>query len=97
MQVRGLVCPRRFDAMADGGRGQGHGCAGSTDTVFVLAFSIIMLNTDLHNPSVRHRMTKQDFVRNNRGIDKGQDVPSKVLEVRAHPGVGTLRRSQQAH
>lgn len=28
------------------------------DTAYVLSFAIIMLNTDLHNPSVKHRMTK---------------------------------------
>jgi brefeldin A-inhibited guanine nucleotide-exchange protein len=32
----------------------------SADCAFILAFSIIMLNTDLHNPSIRddRRMTK---------------------------------------
>ena len=43
-----------------------------------------MLNTDLHNPSVKNRMTKHDFVRNNRGINGGSDVPLKTLEVRHH-------------
>ena len=41
-----------------------------------------MLNTDQHTPSVKARMTKQEFVRNNRGINDGADVPLKTLEVR---------------
>eukprot|EP01127_Copromyxa_protea_P011477 TRINITY_DN2883_c0_g1_i1.p1 TRINITY_DN2883_c0_g1~~TRINITY_DN2883_c0_g1_i1.p1 ORF type:complete len:1558 (-),score=280.57 TRINITY_DN2883_c0_g1_i1:34-4707(-) len=37
------------------------------DTAFILAFSLIMLNTDLHNPSIKNKMTKDQFLRNNRG------------------------------
>ncbi|EWM27144.1 brefeldin a-inhibited guanine nucleotide-exchange protein 1 [Nannochloropsis gaditana] len=53
----------------------------SADTAFILSFSIIMLNTDLHNPSVREdrRMTKDDFIRNNRGISSGADLPEAFL------------------
>eukprot|EP00435_Cladocopium_sp_Y103_P031317 s739_g7.t3 len=45
----------------------------SSDTIFILAFSIIMLNTDLHNPGVKKKMCLEDFVRNNRGIDGGKE------------------------
>ena len=38
-----------------------------------------MLNTDAHNPQVKHRMTKADFVKNNRGINDGADLPEEVL------------------
>lgn len=38
-----------------------------------------MLNTDQHNPQVKKRMTKQDFLKNNRGIDEGQDLPDELL------------------
>ena len=48
----------------------------------MLAFSLIMLNTDLHNPSVKHRMTKAEFIRNNRGINNGSDLPEEFLSVR---------------
>lgn len=53
----------------------------SADTAFILSFSIIMLNTDLHNPSVREdrKMTKDDFLRNNRGISSGSDLPEPFL------------------
>ena len=51
------------------------------DAVFVLAFSTIMLNTDLHNPNIKNKrkMTRQQFIRNNRGINKGEDLPEAML------------------
>ncbi len=53
----------------------------TADVAFILAFSIIMLNTDLHNPAIKEerRMTKDGFIRNNRGICDGQDLPSEFL------------------
>ena len=53
----------------------------TADVAFILAFSIIMLNTDLHNPAIKEerRMTKPGFVRNNRGIADGQDLPEELL------------------
>lgn len=53
----------------------------TADVAFILAFSIIMLNTDLHNPAIKEerRMTKDGFVRNNRGICDGQDLPQQLL------------------
>eukprot|EP00931_Biecheleriopsis_adriatica_P049820 TRINITY_DN28828_c0_g2_i1.p1 TRINITY_DN28828_c0_g2~~TRINITY_DN28828_c0_g2_i1.p1 ORF type:complete len:1127 (+),score=284.80 TRINITY_DN28828_c0_g2_i1:887-4267(+) len=51
----------------------------NSDTIFVLAFSIIMLNTDLHNPGVKKKMSIEEFVRNNRGIDSGKDMPEFFL------------------
>ena len=38
-----------------------------------------MLNTDAHNPQVKNRMSKSDFVRNNRGINDGEDLPEESL------------------
>ena len=52
----------------------------SADTAYVLAFSVIMLNTDAHNPQVKNKMTKEGFLRNNRGIDDGADLPKEHLE-----------------
>ncbi|XP_057859507.1 brefeldin A-inhibited guanine nucleotide-exchange protein 2 isoform X2 [Cryptomeria japonica] len=51
----------------------------SADTAYVLAYSVIMLNTDAHNPMVKNKMSKADFIRNNRGIDDGQDLPEDYL------------------
>ncbi|KAA8494037.1 ARF guanine-nucleotide exchange factor GNOM [Porphyridium purpureum] len=51
----------------------------SPDAAYVLAFAVVMLNTDQHNESVRKKMVFQDFVRNNRGINDGQNVPEPFL------------------
>ena len=54
----------------------------SKDAAFVLSFSTIILNTDLHNPRVADakRMTKNEFVKNNRGINDKEDLPREYLE-----------------
>jgi len=48
------------------------------DAAYTLAFSVIMLNTDQHNPRLKRRMALEDFLRNNRGINEGEDVPRDV-------------------
>jgi brefeldin A-inhibited guanine nucleotide-exchange protein len=50
-----------------------------TDPAYVLAYSVIMLNTDAYNPQVKKRMTKADFIKNNRGINDGSDLPEELL------------------
>lgn len=57
------------------------------DTCYVLSFSIIMLNTSLHNPNVRDKPPFERFVSMNRGINDGSDLPEEQLRVRgvAHP------------
>ncbi|MQL98963.1 hypothetical protein Taro_031672, partial [Colocasia esculenta] len=51
----------------------------SADTAYVLAYSVILLNTDAHNPMVKNKMSPDDFIRNNRGIDDGKDLPEEYL------------------
>ncbi|XP_044492662.1 brefeldin A-inhibited guanine nucleotide-exchange protein 2-like isoform X2 [Mangifera indica] len=51
----------------------------SADTAYVLAYSVILLNTDAHNPMVKNKMSADDFIRNNRGIDDGKDLPEEYL------------------
>lgn len=51
----------------------------SEDAVYVLAYSIIMLNTDLHNPQVTRRMTTADYQRNLRGVNDGADFDQAYL------------------
>nr|XP_021492389.1 cytohesin-4 isoform X2 [Meriones unguiculatus] len=51
----------------------------STDTCYVLSFSVIMLNTGLHNPNVRDRPPFERFVSMNRGINNGSDLPEEQL------------------
>ena len=40
---------------------------GVVDTILLLAFAIVMLNTDLHSPNVKRRMTEMDFMNNLKG------------------------------
>ncbi|XP_050086566.1 uncharacterized protein LOC126571797 isoform X2 [Anopheles aquasalis] len=62
----------------------------NTDTCYVLSFAIIMLNTSLHNPSVKDKPTVEQFISMNRGINNGGDLPRELLEslyesIRAEP------------
>lgn len=51
----------------------------NADTAYVLAYSVILLNTDLHNPQVKKRMTQDEFLKNNKGIDDGNDLNKEFL------------------
>ncbi|XP_051777384.1 IQ motif and SEC7 domain-containing protein 1 isoform X1 [Erpetoichthys calabaricus] len=51
------------------------------DTIFILAFAIILLNTDMYSPNVKpeRKMKIEDFVKNLRGVDDGEDIPREML------------------
>uniref|UniRef100_A0A5F8GYD6 IQ motif and Sec7 domain ArfGEF 1 n=1 Tax=Monodelphis domestica TaxID=13616 RepID=A0A5F8GYD6_MONDO len=51
------------------------------DTIFILAFAIILLNTDMYSPNVKpeRKMKLEDFVKNLRGVDDGEDIPREML------------------
>ncbi|XP_043188621.1 brefeldin A-inhibited guanine nucleotide-exchange protein 1-like isoform X1 [Amphibalanus amphitrite] len=51
----------------------------SADTAYVLAYSIIMLTTDLHSAQVKHKMTKEQYIKMNRGINDSKDLPEDYL------------------
>ncbi|KAI5457139.1 hypothetical protein BGZ63DRAFT_428558 [Mariannaea sp. PMI_226] len=51
----------------------------NADTAYVLAYSVILLNTDLHSVKVAKRMSKEEFIRNNRGINDNADLPDDYL------------------
>lgn len=53
----------------------------SADMAFILAFSTIMLQTNLHNPAIRDdkRMTKEQFLRQNKGISADGELPDDML------------------
>jgi brefeldin A-inhibited guanine nucleotide-exchange protein len=54
----------------------------SADTCFILAFAVIMLQTDLHSPNIKpeKKMTQEAFLNMNRGISvDGGDLPSDFL------------------
>jgi brefeldin A-inhibited guanine nucleotide-exchange protein len=51
----------------------------NADTAYVLSYSVIMLNVDQHSTKVVRRMTKADFIKNNRGINDNADLPDEYL------------------
>ncbi|KAJ9630352.1 guanine nucleotide exchange protein for ADP-robosylation factor [Knufia peltigerae] len=52
----------------------------NADTAYVLGYSVIMLNVDQHSTKMKgQRMTVEDFIKNNRGINDGQDLPPDYL------------------
>ena len=51
-----------------------------SDSVFVLSYSIIMLNTDLHNPQVKNHMSFDEYSSNLRGCYNSKDFPHWYLE-----------------
>jgi brefeldin A-inhibited guanine nucleotide-exchange protein len=53
----------------------------NADTAYVLAYSVIMLNTDQHSIKLakQSRMTKEDFIKNNRGINDNSNLPDEYL------------------
>lgn len=70
---------RIMDCFSSAYHRQNPGVFSCSDTAFVLSFSLIMLNTDAHNPTIKHRMTLRQFVLNNRGVDRGMDLPFQQL------------------
>lgn len=53
----------------------------SADMAFILAFSTIMLQTNLHNPAIRDdkRMTKDQFIKQNKGISTDGELSDDLL------------------
>lgn len=53
----------------------------NADAAYVFAYSIIMLNTELHSPALayRERMSLSGFIINNRGINDEADLPEEYL------------------
>ncbi|CAM9688947.1 unnamed protein product [Chrysoparadoxa australica] len=51
-------------------------------TAYIMSFSLMMLNTDLFNRNLKEdaKMTLEQFISNNRGIDDGKDLPPEMLE-----------------
>ncbi|KAL4585943.1 hypothetical protein LXL04_010570 [Taraxacum kok-saghyz] len=52
----------------------------NADTAYILAYAVIMLNTDAHNPMVFPKMTKPEFVRMNATNDPEESAPTELLE-----------------
>uniref|UniRef100_A0A6B2L069 SEC7 domain-containing protein n=1 Tax=Arcella intermedia TaxID=1963864 RepID=A0A6B2L069_9EUKA len=56
------------------------------DAAYTMAFSLIMLNTDRHNPAIAEnkKMTLPQFLKNNSGLWDGKDPPRELLEELYH-------------
>ncbi|GER45827.1 SEC7-like guanine nucleotide exchange family protein [Striga asiatica] len=54
------------------------------DAALLLSYSLIMLNTDQHNAQVKKKMSEEDFIRNNRKINGGEDLPRDFLSKLYH-------------
>lgn len=50
------------------------------DAAFILGYAVIMLNVDLHSPKVKKQMTIDEFKRNLRKTNNGQDFDAQYLE-----------------
>lgn len=51
------------------------------DSVFILSYSIIMLNTDIHNPQVKEHMSFEEYCSNLKGCyNNGNNYPQWFLE-----------------
>ncbi|KAF9437726.1 GDP/GTP exchange factor for ARF [Entomortierella beljakovae] len=51
----------------------------SQDAAFILGYAVVMLNTDQHNRGVKGRMSLEQFSKNLRGVNNGQDFPPEYL------------------
>ncbi|PKI36794.1 hypothetical protein CRG98_042743 [Punica granatum] len=49
------------------------------DAALLLSYSLILLNTDQHSSQVKRKMTENEFIRNNRLINGGNDLPREYL------------------
>ena len=50
------------------------------DAAFIMCYAIMQLNTDQHNPTVMDKMTFTQFVKNERGLNSGEDYPKEFLQ-----------------
>lgn len=73
------------------------GVLATPDAAHVLSYAVVMLNTDQHNMSIKKKMTFEDFLRNNRGINGGNDLPRWFLaEIFSSIAAVEIRMSDEA-
>jgi len=53
----------------------------TADFPYILAYSLIMLNTDLHNPKVKNKMTTKQFISNVEHSEVKYYIPKEILEI----------------
>ncbi|AOA61603.1 ARF guanine-nucleotide exchange factor 2 [Komagataella phaffii CBS 7435] len=71
--------PKDIDSQLADGENNEH-VMPDKDSVFVLSYSIIMLNTDLHNPQVKNQMTLPQYGNILKGTYNGKDFPAWYIE-----------------
>ncbi|MBF0359460.1 MAG: hypothetical protein HQK49_00520 [Oligoflexia bacterium] len=59
---------------------QNNSSAISADTAYSLSYSIMMLNTDLHNSYVKEKMKMDEFVKVNKKLEGVKDLREEMLE-----------------
>ncbi|NRB11384.1 MAG: hypothetical protein HRU35_07255 [Rickettsiaceae bacterium] len=52
----------------------------TSDAAYTLAFATIMLNNDLHNPTIKKHMTFEEFQKNLRGVNDAADFDQDFLK-----------------
>ncbi|KAK4393141.1 ARF guanine-nucleotide exchange factor GNOM [Sesamum angolense] len=70
---------RVLEAFAESYFEQAPNILANKDAALLLSYSLIMLNTDQHNAQVKKKMSEEDFIRNNRKINGGDDLPRDFL------------------
>jgi len=65
------------------------------DSIFILAYAIIMLTTNLHSANVKDKMKKHEFIKQNRGVNGDGNFPgdflSKVYDDVQHEELKVMR------
>lgn len=55
-------------------------CGMNSDQVYILAYATTLLNSDLHNPAVAHKMSLASFIENIRYSNELNDIPDSFLK-----------------
>ncbi|OZJ04383.1 hypothetical protein BZG36_02403 [Bifiguratus adelaidae] len=53
----------------------------TSDEAYAIAFSLLLLHTDAHNPLIRNKMSREVFISNTKMIIGGEKIPSEVLDL----------------
>ncbi|KAF9571493.1 hypothetical protein EC968_000456 [Mortierella alpina] len=53
----------------------------SSEVVYTIAFSLMLLHTDAHNKNVRFKMSKEQYAKQAKSIDGVNTIPADILEV----------------
>ncbi|KAH6830387.1 sec7 domain-containing protein [Perilla frutescens var. hirtella] len=75
---------RVLEAFSEGYFEQSPNILANKDAALLLSYSLILLNTDQHNAQVKKKMSEEDFIRNNRKINGGNDLPRDFLSELYH-------------